>query len=116
MGLPHDAQARVVAAVVALPVGVVGDVAGGDSDGVVVLERRVVAGRRVAVVWVQRDAVGAVRVDGGRAADALPDAGGLDGVFLEVFVSRCVRGRERVRWRGRASWLSMSGIGGSRIN
>lgn len=31
---------------------------------------------------VQRDAVGAGGVDGEEAADALVDAGGLDGVFL----------------------------------
>ena len=82
LGLAHDGQARVVAPRVALPVRVVGNVARGESDGVGIRQRVQLARRRVAVVRVQGDAVGAVGVDGEGAADAVPDADGLDGVFL----------------------------------
>ena len=84
LGLAHDGQARVVAPRVTLPVRVVGDVAGWVGDGVVV--RKGVEGARSwdAVVGVQRNAVGAVGVDGEGTADAVPDADGLDGVFLGV--------------------------------
>jgi len=40
------------------------------------------AGGRVAVLGVQGDAGGAVGVDGEEAADAVPEGGGAEGVFL----------------------------------
>lgn len=80
--MPHDGIARVVAPGVALPVRVVGDVSRGVGDGVVVRQRVEGTRGRVAVVGVQGHAVGAVGVDGESAADAVPDADGLDGVFL----------------------------------
>lgn len=82
LGLVDDAELGVVAAVVALPVGVVGDVASGQRNGVVVLERVVGAGGRVAEVRVQRDTVGALGVDGQEAAEGLPDTSRLDGLLL----------------------------------
>jgi hypothetical protein len=80
--LVDDAELGVGAARVALPVGVVGDVARGERHRVVVLGGRVRAGRGVAEVGVQRDAVGSLGVDGEEAAERLPQAGGLEGVFL----------------------------------
>jgi hypothetical protein len=59
--LIDDAELGVAAAVVALPVRVVGDVASGQRNGIVVLERVVGAGGRVTEVRVQRDTVGALR-------------------------------------------------------
>ena len=82
IGLVDDREARVGATGVALPVRVVGNVAGREGDGVVVLERRVGAGGGQAVVRVQGHAVGPVRVEGERAADTLPDTFGLEGVLL----------------------------------
>ena len=82
VALGHVAGAGVGAADVAAPVGVVGDVAGGGGDGIVVAVRVVGSRRGVPEVRVQRHAVGAVRIDGEGAADALPDAGGLEGLFL----------------------------------
>lgn len=38
--------------------------------------------RGPAEVWVEGDAVGALRIDCKRAADTLPDADGLEGLFL----------------------------------
>lgn len=40
------------------------------------------AGRRVAVLRVEGDAGGAVGVNGQEAADAVPEGGGAEGVFL----------------------------------
>ena len=82
VGLAHDGQARVVAADVALPVRVVGDVAGRAGDWVVVGERVLATGRGPAEVRVEGDAIGALRIDCERAADALPDADGLESLFL----------------------------------
>lgn len=84
VGLADHAQARVAAARVALPVRVVGEVARGDGHGVVVAQGVEAARRGPAVVRVQGHAVGAVRVDGEGAADALPDADGLEGLFLHT--------------------------------
>lgn len=86
-GLVDDAQPRVVAARVALPVGVVGDVTGGDGHRVVVEGRIVAAGCGPPEMRVEGHAVGAVRVDGEGAPDALPDARGLEGLFLEGAMS-----------------------------
>lgn len=82
VGLVHDAQSRVVSAVIALPVRVVGDVACRDGDGVVVGGRVVGTGGRVAESRVQGNTIGAIGVDGEDFAKGLPDAGRLDGVFL----------------------------------
>lgn len=82
VALVHDAQSRVVSAVVALPVRISGDVTCGEGYGVVVGGRVVGAGGRVAVVGVEGNAIGTVRVDGEDLAENLPDSGGLDGVFL----------------------------------
>lgn len=86
LGLADVAQARIVAAGVALPVRVVGDVPRREGDGIVVLERVIAARRGIAVVGVEGDAVGPVGVDGCRAAEALPDAGRLECVFLGLRV------------------------------
>lgn len=64
LGLVDDAELGVAAADVALPVRVVGDVASGERNGVVVLERVVGAGGRVAEVRVQRNTVRSLGVDG----------------------------------------------------
>lgn len=88
VGLAHDREARVVAARVALPVGIVGDVARGHGHGVVVEGRVVAAGGRPAEVRVEGHAVGAFGVDGEGTADAFPDAGGLEGVFLGAELRR----------------------------
>lgn len=62
--LVDNAQAGVVPAHVALPVGVVGDVARGGGHGVVVCEGVEPARGRPAEVRVEGDAVGAVGIDG----------------------------------------------------
>lgn len=82
VGLADDAQLRVVAAGVALPVGVAGNVGGGQRDGVLEGLGGVGAGRGIAKVRVERHAVGSVRVDGQGLAEGLPDAGGLEGLLL----------------------------------
>lgn len=87
VGLGDDAQLGVGAADVAAPVGVVGDVGGGNGDIVVVGEGVLGAGRGVAEGGVQRDTGRAVGVDGEDAADALVDAGRLEGLFLRQAVS-----------------------------
>lgn len=87
LGLGDDRETGVVAAGVALPVRVVGEVAGREGDRVVVLEGVVLAGGGEAVVGVEGDAVGAVGVEGEGGAELLPEAGGLDGVFLDGEVS-----------------------------
>lgn len=71
-----------MAAVVALPVRVVGDVTRWKGDGVIKRHGVVAAGRWVAVVRVQGHAVGAVGVDGEGFSDGLPYSCGLDGLFL----------------------------------
>jgi hypothetical protein len=92
LGLVDDTELGVVAAVVALPVGVVGDVASGQRNGVVVLERRVGAGGRVTVVRVQRNTVGALGINGQEAAEGLPDTRRLEGLLLygRGSVSGCI--------------------------
>lgn len=83
VGLVDDRKARVRAAAVALPVGVSGDIASRQRNGVFVLEGVVGAGGRQAEGRVERDTVGALGVEGEDAAERLPDTGGLDGVFLQ---------------------------------
>ena len=82
--LADDAGTCVVAAVVALPVWVIGDVSSWESDSIIVASWVECARCRVAELWVQWDTVGAVWVDGQEAADALPNASGLDSVFLKL--------------------------------
>jgi hypothetical protein len=71
-----------VAAVVALPVRVVGNVASWEGDRVVEGHGVVAAGSWVTVVRVQRNTIGAVGINGEGFANGLPDSGGLDGLFL----------------------------------
>lgn len=78
----NDGKLGVAAACIALEVWVLGNVAGGDGDGVDEGEGLVGTGRGVAELRVERDAVAAGGVDGEGAADALPDAGRLNCVFL----------------------------------
>ena len=80
--LADDAGAWVVAAVVALPVCVVGDVTSWESDSVVVAARVESTWCWEAELWVQWDTVGTLWGNGEDAADLLPDALGLDSVFL----------------------------------
>jgi hypothetical protein len=87
VGLSNDGKLRVVAAVVALPVRVVGNVAGGECDRIGILEGVVRAGGRVAVVGVERDTVGAVRVNREGASDAFPDAGRLKSMLLKELLA-----------------------------
>jgi hypothetical protein len=87
VGLAHDGKLRVVAAMITLPVRVVGNVTCGESDGVGVFEGIVGAGGRVAVVWVEGDTVGAVGVNCKGASDAFPDAGRLEGVLLKQLLA-----------------------------
>lgn len=82
VALVDDAELRVRAAHVTLPVGVVGDVAGGKRDGIIVSLGVQGAGGRVSEVRIERHAVGAVGVEGKGLSDRLPDAGGLKSVFL----------------------------------
>jgi hypothetical protein len=87
VGLANDGKLRVVAAVIALPVRVVGNIARRESDGVGVFEGIVGAGGRVAVVWVEGDTVGAVGVNCKGASDAFPDAGRLKRVLLKQLLA-----------------------------
>lgn len=83
IGLVDDGKARVRTAGVALPVGVSGNITSGQRNGVVVLEGVVGAGGGKTEGRVERDTVGALGVEGEDAAEGLPDAGGLDSVFLQ---------------------------------
>lgn len=75
------ARDGVVAAAIAFPVRVVGDVGSRDGDGVVVGVGVLRSRRRVAEVF-DRDAVAAVGIDREDTADGFPDAGGALSVFL----------------------------------
>lgn len=107
VGLVHDGQAGVVAADVTLPVRVVGDVAGGAGDRVVVGQRVLATRCGPAEVWVEGDAIRALRIDRKRAADALPDADGLEGLFL--LKAKGARRSVRGEW-ARADWESLSDV------
>lgn len=114
IGLVDDAKARVVAAGVALPVGVAGNVASGDGDGVGDAEGVLLAGRRGAVVGVEGHTVGAVLVERHEAAKALPDALALQGLFLWMLVGAAPKGRreeggcmyEGRTWEMLTTWLA----------
>jgi hypothetical protein len=82
IGLGHGTQLRVVSSCVALPVRVVGNVTGRDSDGVIVRQGRQRSGGGKPILGVQRDTGRAIGVDGKKAADTLPHTGRSDGVFL----------------------------------
>lgn len=84
MALVDDAELRVRSTGITLPVGVVGDVAGGNGDGIIVGLGVQGAGGRVSEVRIQRDTVGAVGVDGEGLSDGLPEAGGLKSLFLRA--------------------------------
>ncbi len=80
--LGHDGQARIAAPRVTRPVGVASDVGRGQRDEVVVGHGVEGARGRMAIVRVQRHAVGAVGVYGEGPAEALPEARGLESLFL----------------------------------
>lgn len=82
MALVDDAELRVRATDITLPVGVVSDVAGRNGDGIIVGLGVQATGGRVSEVRIEGDAVGAVGVDGKSLSDGLPDTGGLESVFL----------------------------------
>lgn len=93
VGLVDDAEARVGAAAVALPVWVSGNITSRKRHGVFVAEGIVAAGGGQAERRVQRDTVGAVRVESQEATDTLPESGRLNSMLLykvkEIIVSRC---------------------------
>lgn len=94
--LGNDAELRVRATVITLPVGVVGNITGGKSDGVVEAEGVQASGRRVSEVRVQGNTVGAIGVEGEGLADGLPQAGGLEGLFLRIPITSAFLNEARV--------------------
>lgn len=80
--LRDGGQRGVVAAVVALPVRIAGNVTSRKSDGVSVKLGRDRPGMRVAELSIERDTRRAVGVDGEESSNLLPHANGADGVFL----------------------------------
>jgi len=93
--LLEHGRTRVAATDVALPVRVFGNVGGGHGHGVGVGDPGDRPWRGVAVGGVERDSGGAVRIDGEDAADLLPDADRVDGVFL----TQALTGAAREPWR-----------------
>lgn len=87
ISLVDERELWVRTADVALPVWVVGNVCSGQGDGVDEGERLVGSWGWVAELRVQWYTVGSGWVDGQEAADAFPDASGLDCVFLHHYVS-----------------------------
>jgi hypothetical protein len=82
IGLGHGTQLRVVSSYVTLPVRVVGDVTGRQSDGIIIRQRRQRSGSGKAKLGVQRNTGRAIWVDSEKTADSLPNTGRTDGVFL----------------------------------
>lgn len=83
VGLAHGAQLGVAPPDVPLPVWVVGDIARREGDWVIVGKRGNRARGGETELSVQRDTRGTFRVNSEKATNALPDASGLDCVFLE---------------------------------
>lgn len=84
IGLVDGAQLRVVSPHVTLPVRVVGNVARGDRDRVIVVARVVGTRWRIAELRIEGNTGRAAAVDGKPVGDLGPEALRLDGVFLQA--------------------------------
>lgn len=98
MCLRHSRKLRVSPAGIALPVGVFGDVGGGQSDGIVVGCWVESAGGWVAELRVHGDTSGAFGVDGEEAVNPGVDSRGLDGVFLRHGQDSSYKGAVEEGW------------------